>query len=362
MLLTAALFDELSKLMQIILWIILPLLLFSALVTVLIHYGRKWNKNDNEEEGEVQIDIAGSSPDNFCYRTEEGKFVYLDHTGLLREFRKKLLYSHARYAALKQDFRKLKSGNAGFIPDTANCLPDYKNSNMENIVNSSFACLQGDDSLVSDKDSIAENELSPGSNASEQAGPEENSSTNFLQEDSELKNQTQDQAWFSDLLDEKKKQIEFLQNQIDIRVKKYHSSEQERAALRAELEFFRNSLTEKDALLNANQQMRKQEQDQTIYLENLLKETKEQNQLLNAVIADSQDKNEALLQQLQAEETRVIAMEKKLLANKQLLHRLYNEFAACLNEETDTSPVIALRPDYINMANVNSEWDETAVQ
>ena len=79
--------------------------------------------------------------------------------------------------------------------------------------------------------------------------------------------------------------------------------------------------------------------------------------MLNAAAADAEDKYKALEQQLQAKESKFIAMEQKLLANKRMLQRLYNEFAATMQEEAEMSPVIKLRPDHMN-----SEWEETAMQ
>ena len=83
--------------------------------------------------------------------------------------------------------------------------------------------------------------------------------------------------------------------------------------------------------------------------------------MLNAAVADNQEKTSNLQQLLEDEQFKATAAEQKLASNKQLLHRLYKEFAACIEQETGESPIIALRPAYIHKS-AETGWDETAVQ
>ncbi len=344
MLLTAAPFTELTIFMQGILWIVLPVLFFSLLVTILIHYGRKRKTVDMGIEEEIDMNILGSTPENFCYKTEDGKLVFLDHTGLLREFKKKLSYSNARYAALKQDFGKLKSGELIFSSNNNLFYSNQKNIDMENRIDQHVQHSDSTENSIVEGIGIAQNDL-------------DNSNLN-------------EQSWLQDILEEKKKQIEFLQNQIDVRVKRNHIAEQERELFKNELEEFKrnqqiiageleaarnasadkditlekikNLLDEKNEQLKESQQLVNTGQDRIIYLDNILTEIKEQNELLSAAVADASDKNESLNIQLEQEISKVSTMEMKLLANKQLLQRLFNEFSNCLQEETETSHLTAV--------------------
>ncbi|MGZ8550143.1 MAG: hypothetical protein ACXWV2_05760, partial [Chitinophagaceae bacterium] len=78
---------------------------------------------------------------------------------------------------------------------------------------------------------------------------------------------------------------------------------------------------------------------------------KEQNEMLNAAVADNKDLVSILQQQLTYEQTRTQAIEQKLNANKQLLQRVYKDFSALMGEENSQSPVIPLRPEYKNREN-----------
>lgn len=353
MLLSAALIIEFTKFFQIFLLIILPALLFSVGVTVFLHYRRKRNKNIVETDEEIEMNIISSSPENFCYKTGDGKFVYLDHTGLLEDFRKKLTYSYARYAALEQDFRNLKSSVSDV--DDKPQLNNHKNNSMEQ--------------------------------SAENMHPDTGTNLESANGEMNLRDkQTMEYEYLKDLLEEKKKQIEFLQNQIDLRIRSYHESEKGKSKIVSELEemkqiqqntseemgSLKSLLTDKEQEIEKlrvafqekenhfyeNQQALKSKTDQVIYLENMLQELREQNQILNASVADGNEKYEALREQLSADESRYVAMEQKLLANKQLLQRLYKEFSSCINEEIPPAPVITLRKDYTEAKN---EWDETAV-
>lgn len=364
MLLSVAPFTELTMFIQGIVWIVLPLLLFSLLVTVLIHYGKKRKRLDETEEKEIEMDI-GSSPENFCYKTGDGKFIFLDHTGLLREFKRKLSYSNARYAALKQDFGKLKASTTTFPVDRYPLFNNLKNINMENSMGQMMHQSGDPISIMVNESSDQEVVLNPVV-TDQNVLSEENSAV----ENATMKSNVNEQSWLQDLLEEKNKQIEFLQNQIDIRVKRNHITDQERSFFKNELEelrknqqtkvgevellkeqvqqkdvdleHFKKLVDEKNQLLTENQQLLNAKQDQLIYIENVLNEIKEQNQILSAAVADTKDNNENLSLQLQQEESRVAAMEKKLLSNKQLLQRMYNEFANCLEEEKETSHLAAV--------------------
>ncbi len=340
---------EFASMFQVLLMIVIPILIFSILTTVAYHYRRKGNKKNAKADETMHAFVGGSSPENFCYRTDDGQFVYLDHTGLLKEYRKQLSYSHARYAALQQDIKKLRSISGASVFDKIWSIHSKKTT-MEHFQHSTSEPMDqhSGQSLVTP---------GPGN----------------------------EQDYLNDLLEEKKKQIAFLQDQIDLRIRSFHEVDKVLKETKARLEEsekirlqtdevltslqtnhvieqqavndLRSSLEEKHLLLSGFEQKMEAKDQQLVYLENQLQEFKDQNQLLNAVAADAEDKNTLLQSKLELEESKVSAMEQKLASNKRLLQRLYSEFSACMLEETEASPVIQLRTDY-----KSNEWEEVVVQ
>jgi hypothetical protein len=110
-------------------------------------------------------------------------------------------------------------------------------------------------------------------------------------------------------------------------------------------------LNEKEELLAERQQLLASKLDHITWLENTLHESKEQNEILNASVADSKDLIAVFQEQLSQEQLRTQSIEQRLSSNKQVLQRLYKDFSAIMGEEIEQSPVIALRPEYINNGN-----------
>ena len=92
-----------------------------------------------------------------------------------------------------------------------------------------------------------------------------------------------------------------------------------------------------------------------IVLENVLRETKQQNELLNAAVADSNDLTVSLQEQLVNEQSKMDSLEQKLESNKKVLKKLYKEISSSINTEEE-SPVIELKSAYIN--NGKQDWGE----
>jgi predicted nucleic acid-binding Zn-ribbon protein len=160
------------------------------------------------------------------------------------------------------------------------------------------------------------------------------------------------------VLEEKKRQIDFLQQQLEQRIRAFHDSEQQQSAMRHELakktdlfQALQNEVTGLQSRLN-NQEEKINERelelasgyDQKIYLENVVKELREQNELLNASLADSRDIAGALQEQLVYEQSRVTVAEQKLTKSRQVLNRVYKDISAAIEIETNSSSVISLRP------------------
>jgi DNA repair exonuclease SbcCD ATPase subunit len=272
----------LAVFLQVLSWIIIPALLLVWLLTILHHYARKRKHAANALQGDdlAQLALAGKSGD--------GAYLLFDHTGLIRDYKNKLSYSHARYNALKKDFEKLEK--------------QYKQASV--VKGRPFHPKTKQMETIHDQEAVTTGAV--------------NSEELFLK----------------DLVEEKKAEVAFLQAQLEQRVRRQHETEAEKERLRAELQA---QLTEKDQLI-------KGKEDQIAYTGTQLAALKEQNELLNAAVADGNDRTQSLQMQLEEEQSRVTAMEQKLQANKQLLQRLYKEFAACVEEDNASPAVITMQP------------------
>ncbi len=97
---------EFAHFLQIISFIIIPVLVIVIAITIIRHYRHKKRKakaEDTEDNDEVlsvddPLDIPNGKP----------AYLLFDHSGLYVQYRNKLSYNHARYAALRQDFRKTR--------------------------------------------------------------------------------------------------------------------------------------------------------------------------------------------------------------------------------------------------------------
>jgi chromosome segregation ATPase len=359
LLITTGLFIEFARFLQIILWIVLPILLLALLTAVLIHRYRK-----RRAVGAVNTD--GQSLFTSMENPGRGAYVLFDHSGLVRKYRNKLSYNQARYIALKHDFDKLEARYAAMAILNSSQSDNDKINTMKN----DLTAIQPDTlELTSEKNELADRleQLTRAYKALE----EENESlleqiqlqtatedektmivNRWKEENAELKTRASEQEYLQDIIDEKKRQIDFLQQQLEQRIKNYHQSEQQQSLLKKELErnkgleqnhvqelhALKEELINKDENLEEKQQLLSTKADQLVYLENVLNELRQQNELSNAALADTRDLAQALQQQLEQEQSRVDAAEQKLAANRQLLQRLYKDLGAYV-ESSETVTV-----------------------
>jgi hypothetical protein len=96
---------EFIRLIQILCWILLPIGAAVILLTVFFHYRNKRKDRVNEVSEE---EFLKASPELLGYTNGDGEYVLFDQSSVLAEYKKKLLYYHARYTALRHDFDKLE--------------------------------------------------------------------------------------------------------------------------------------------------------------------------------------------------------------------------------------------------------------
>ena len=384
------------KFIQILFWIILPVFFLAVLLTVFFHYRKK--KIENAEAENRDEEFMKASPECLGYTKGDGEYVFFDHSSLISEYKNRLSFNHARYTALRHDFKKLEMKYANLASYTTAISINNKTTGMENTyddmpkqmqeeiaklsadykaekdewltrleqMNQSYQNLEGENQLLRDQVNM-------------QTASEEEKAVilnRWKEENSSLKEKVAEQQYLKDILEEKKAQMNFLQNQLEQRIRNQHLAEQQGLQIMTELKetkgIYTNDLQElknellqkqeeadkvqivlcgKEEQLEERQQLLASRIDHITWLENILRESKEQNEILNASVADSGDLISALQEQLSHEQLRNLAIEQKLSSNKQLLQQLYKGFSAIMAEENGQSPVIALRPEYVNREN-----------
>ena len=389
------------KFIQILCWIILPVLFLAVLLTIFLHYRKK--KIEKAEAGNGDEEFIDGSPELLGYTKGDGEYVFFDHSSLISEYKKKLFYNQARYTALHHDFEKLETKYAMLATYTTAALSNNKNTHMENTHESMPQHLETEINKMTKEYAAEKKELMTRLEQlgnSYQSLEQEHESllekvsmetitdeektviiNRWREENIALKDKVAEQEYLKEIVEEKKAQIDFLQTQLEQRIKNNRQAENLRNQLMTDLEQSRNAnentliqfqsmkdelarqqeengklqmvLNEREELLAERQQLLASKLDHITWLENTLHETKEQNEILNASVADNKDLIAAFQEQLSQEQLRAQSVEQKLSSNKQVLQRLYKEFSTLVGEENEQSPVIALRPEYVN--NVNED-------
>ena len=388
------------KFIQILCWIILPVFLLAGLLTIFIHYRKKKIEKIENENGDEEF--MHGSPELLGYTKGDGEYVFFDHSSLISEYKKRLSCNYAKYTALHHDLEKLETKYTMLAQYTISIINNKKHSNMENLhepmpphiekeikkVTAEYEAEKKEllarmEQLGNSYQNLEEEHQSLVEKASmETVSDEERTAiiNRWREENIALKDKVAEQEYLKEIVQEKKMQIDFLQNQLEQRIRNNSQEENQRNQLLTSLDESKNAneiaqkqiealkielnrqqeesnklqmvLNEKEELLAERQQLLASKLDHITWLENTLHESKEQNEILNASVADSRDLVAAFQEQLSQEQLRTQSIEQKLSSNKQLLQRLYKDFsAAIMDEEKAQSPVIALRPEYINREN-----------
>lgn len=206
----------------------------------------------------------------------------------------------------------------------------------------------------------------------------------WKEENDQLKEKVAEQEYIRDVLQEKKLQIEFLQNQLEQRIKTNHLDEYQKSQLHSEIDRLkqvhgddlkkqenleaayqqRNEEVEKlQTVLNDREQQLAEKQsllasklDRITRLENELHEATGKNEQLNHKMNESNELIARLQAQVSAEQLKAEEFEQKYLLQRQSLQRMHSDISLMVEGETSPSPVIPLRPEYLTR-----EADEIAV-
>jgi len=180
------------------------------------------------------------------------------------------------------------------------------------------------------------------------------------EEKAELKRRINDHEYLKDVLDEKKQQIVFLQQQLEQRIKNHHLEEQQFRELgikfidaNAKLEMKEQSIKEFEATMHDKEQ-------EVILLKEVVQAATVNAGLLEATIKNMQEKNSKflfeldkkniLITELQAQLAEIneakIKLEERLERSQTFFKGFHRKLSDILQEEVPESPVIVMKPVY----------------
>ncbi len=322
-------------------WIILPVFSIAGGLTIILHYREK-KKRAKDLPDPVEMNFLLQA-EKSIHKTNQGEYIIFDHSNLVREYKRRLAYSHARCFVLQQDLSKLRSKYHIPVQNAGPLLSNLKKENME----------------------IPEVKME--TTAPTLSNEEKELMTRLEEENLALKKKIAEQDWLQELVNEKRSEVEFLQNQLEQRIRNQHNTVQETEAVKARLMELENCIMDREKKLSENneiialdRQELQSKTDQVIWLENEWKQVKEQNEFLHATAADRRDEVETLQEKLLAAGEKLETMDQRLTANKQLLRRFYRELSNYIDQETEQTPVIELQKG-ISSVSEDNEWAESTV-
>ena len=364
--------------LQVFLWISIPALLIGMLLTTVMHYRDKRKKQKSlgepfifESEGSSTADVSLIPLDLFLHGDKEET----------RRIKNYLSHSNARYIAIQKDFKVLSEKYQQLQVKSNQNFETKNNKTMETIhtdlqqisykhVDSQQAYELEKKELLAELDQLTtsfENLEKDNMNLREQLSVYSENGTGFTsmiqkwdEEKAELKKRISEQEYLKDVLEEKKQQIIFLQQQIEQRIKNHHLEEHQFRELgikfmeaNEKIEMKDQSIKEFQATVHDKEQeiiflkeVVQSEASNAVQLETTIKELQEQNSRSSFEL----DKKNDLINELQAQlaETNEakIKLEERLERSQTFFKGFHRKLSDILQEEVPESPVIVMKPVY----------------
>ena len=364
--------------LQVFLWISIPALLIGMLTTTVMHYRDK-RKKQKSLEGSLIFKGEGSSTDY-----SDVSLIPLDlflH-GDKEESRKIMNYlsqNNARYIAIQKDFKILTEKYQQLQKSNIQNFATKKNKTMETIhtdmqqisyeqVNSQQEYELEKKELLAELDQLTisfENLEKDNISLREQLNVYCDNGTGFTsmiqkwdEEKAELKKRISEQEYLKDVLEEKKQQIVFLQQQIEQRIKNHHLEEVEFKELGIKLMDANEKLEIKEQSIKEFQATVHDKEQEIIFLKDVVQsatvnavqfeKTINELQEHNSRSSFELDKKNDLIKELQAQlaETNEvkIKLEERLERSQTFIKGFHRKLSDILQEEIPESPVIVMKP------------------
>jgi len=378
--------------LQVFLWISIPALLIGMLLTTIMHYRDKRKKQKSlgeplifESEGSSAADVSLIPLDLFLHGDKEET----------RRIKNYLSHSNARYIAIQKDFKVLTEKYQQLQVKSYQNFETKKNKSMETIhtdlqqisyeqVDSKQEYELEKKELLAELDQLTisfENLEKDNMNLREQLSVYSENGTGFTsmiqkwdEEKAELKKRISEQEYLKDVLEEKKQQIIFLQQQIEQRIKNHHLEEQQFRELgikfidanekleikEQSIKEFKTTVHDKEQEIIFLKEVVQSEATKAVQLETTIKELQEQSSKFSFEL----DKKNDLINELQAQLSEIneakIKLEERLEKSQTFFKGFHRKLSDILQEEIPESPVIVMKPVYKDEN--KEQFTESAIQ
>lgn len=374
------------KFLEVLLWISIPVLGIGMLITTIVHYRNKREKKKREQLFLQENNRTFSGFDDFSLIPPDF-YVHQDKAGV-KKIMRQLFQSNAKYIAIRKDYealnekyRRLNKQEYEILKqetmetiNTSTVDPDsikmqYENEKKELLselreLTASYENLEKDNCTLRDQVAAHSNDESKVSAVIEK----------WEQEKANLKKKINEQEYLKDVLEEKKSQITFLQQQLEQRIKNHHLVEQQFRDLgvkfmetREELEIeqqssqeFQSAASEKENEIRVLKELLDAKTDQAAQMESLVKTLKDQNESISLLLQDNSGLIENLREQLASSNEKKAELEIRLEKNQAYFKGLHRKLTDILEEETADPPVILMKPVFTQEQ--GKDLSESAVQ
>jgi predicted nucleic acid-binding Zn-ribbon protein len=275
---------EFKQFLQIVLWIAIPATILSVLITVFLHYRRRQKKYALEpvyQESGLQLAMSqepGTLPDWLASSNP-------DNASLLKKYEREVRKYREDYATLEQDFKQLEEKYADLLNKA------YHSGNKDDgqaerlhqeIKGYKLRITQLQQALEARQHDERTGEQ-PAADRDQQLSDLQQMITRLKEENTELSHRLAEQDYLQDIVEEKKLQTDFLQNQLEQRIKGYHHIELQVNEWKQAAEHAREENKHQEETIVSLQQTIAQEQQRYKELEYKLEQS---NQLLFRIHAE----------------------------------------------------------------------------
>ena len=386
------------KFLQIFLWISIPAFLIGMLITTLTHYSNKRKKQKESKQPFIFEDDASYAG------YDEVSLMPLALQANDQETKKIMNYlsfSTARYIAMQKDFKFLTEkyqqlqANKSYINQNL----ETKNNDTMETIHTDLQQIPGQQidlirqqqheiekrELLAELDQLTvsfENLEKDNNSLRDQLNVYCESGTGFTsmiqkweEEKADLKRRINEQEYLKDVLEEKKQQIIFLQQQSEQRIKNHHLVEQQFKDLGLKFMEANEKLEMKERSVKEFQAAFHDKEQEIILLKEILQSATANAAQLETTIKELQEQNSKfsfgleeknkLISDLQVELAEAneakIKLEEKLERSQTFFKGFHRKLSDILQEEIPESPVIIMKPVY-KQENIEEQMTESAIQ
>ena len=364
------------KFLQVFLWISIPALLIGMLITTVSHYRNKRKKVKTPGqpyilEESVHYDDVSLMSLNLQVNNQEAKKIV-----------NYLSFSNARYIAIQKDFKTLaekyqqlqaniyKNSETKKIESMETIQTDLQPITFEQIASIKQQHESEKKELLTELAQLTtsfENLEKDNNSLREQLNVYCENGTGFTtllqkweEEKAELKSRINQQEYLKDVLDEKKQQIVFLQQQLEQRIRNHHLVEQQFRDLgvkfmdvNEKLEVNQQLIKEFQAAVHDKEQeiiflkeVVQSANANAVHLETAFKELQEEHSKLSLDIEEKNSQVSELQLQLAEINDVKIKLEERLERSQTFIKGFHRKLSDILQEEIPESPVIVMKPLY----------------